>query len=191
MQNLKISEQFSLKPGDILLSRSGGFLSKSIRFFEKLRSGNSRYSHAALYIGNGQIIESLVEVAINDISKYDNQEIVIWRIKGFSDDDRLRVVKTALKEAGDNYGWSKIGLFALDSLATPLVNVFRKNKKPVNFFTKKLSIIPSHVCSQKVSLWWLKGAGFNWAENISSIDPDYIDDYMIKTNQENVFEYKK
>lgn len=186
----KVSE-LDLKPGDIILSRSGGFLSHAIRFFEKLRSGDARYSHALLAIGNGQVIESLVEVKINDLSKYDNQEIIVWRILGFSDEDRLRVARTALKEAGDNYGWGKIGLFALDSLSTPVVNLFRKNKRPVDFFTKKLSILPFQVCSQKVASWWLKGAGFNWGENINSIDPDYIDDYMLKTNQELIFEYKK
>jgi hypothetical protein len=43
-----------LKPGDIILNTTEGFVSETIRYFS-----NASYNHAAIYVGNGEVVEAV------------------------------------------------------------------------------------------------------------------------------------
>lgn len=182
----KISEA-DLKPGDLILTASNGFLSKAIRFFGKLQTGSARYSHAAMYIDQGLIIESLTRVRINKIEKYDNQKCIVWRLKDYSDDTRVRVSNRAILKAGNGYAWLKIPLFALDAISTKVANVFRKKDKPVTFFTSRLGVSSDDVCSIYWAETWKEETNHNFGINVKSVSPDYLDDYMEKNGHTLVF----
>lgn len=182
----KISE-VELKPGDLILTASNGFMSKIIRFFSKLQTGSARFSHAAMYVEQGLIIESLVKVRINKIEKYDGQKCIVWRLKGYDDKTRQLVVNSTLLRAGNEYGWFKIPLFALDAISTKIVNMFRKEDKQVTFFTSKFGFTKLDVCSILFADNWTKTANHNFGIKSKSITPDWLDDYMIKNNQELIF----
>ena len=113
-------------PGDIGLSASKNFISKAIRFFGKLQTGNADRSHAFSAIGDDQIIEALWRVRVNDMSKYQGQDIEIYRLP-LSDKERVSYRRGMLKIAGDSYGLTKIPLHALDSVCSAFV------RRPVFF----------------------------------------------------------
>ena len=188
---LKVSEA-DLKPGDLLLSRTSNWLSKAIRFFEALHSGDARFSHSAMYVGHGLIIESLVRVRINQITKYDGKEIVVWRLNGYDDAKREAVAHYTLLLAGDSYGWLKIPLFALDSVSTAVLKCFNKDTQ-VYFFTRTFGIKSFRVCSILWAHAWKKIADHIFLDkNGKEVcpkcqTPDFQDDYMIINNQTLVF----
>jgi hypothetical protein len=184
--------QADLKPGDLILSRTDKWLSKAIRFFSSLQSGHARFSHSAMYIGNGLLIEALVRVRINPITKYDDQEVVVWRLKDYDDSERLEVAQYAMLLAGDSYGWLKIPLFALDSVSTFVLKCFKKDKQ-VYFFTRTFGLKSFRVCSILWAYCWKEIAKhiFNSPEGKEIVpksqSPDFQDDYMIRNKQTLVF----
>lgn len=163
-----------LLPGDIILSRSKTWISKAIRFFSKLQSGNARVSHAALALGDGLVIESLTKIRINEFAKYKDQPIVIYRLRDHSDQEHESVRREALKVAGNTYGLLKLPLFILDSLSSAIC------RKPVYFFTQTFGITNFQVCSNFVAWIWQTHGNHIWPINWRSISPDYLDDWCVK-----------
>ena len=169
--------------GDVGLSASKTWRSKTIRFFGKLQTGKATRSHVFACIGDDQIIESLTEVRVDDLAKYDGQDIEIWR-PPLDDEDRIRFRRGILKMAGDGYGWFKIPLFAADSVATAITKPF--TGKYVFFFTKTFGISSFKVCSHlyvyalhHFTKYRLRGPEpaheiVNW----KTISPDYLADLI-------------
>jgi hypothetical protein len=135
------------KIADCGLSASKTWLSKAIRFAGKLQTGHADRSHCLSWLEHRQIIEALVRVRIADESKYYDQDIEVYRLP-LTETDRINFLKGIQSEAGDSYGWSKLPLHLLDSVASACINLLRKEKKPVFWFTAKLSITSYKDCSQ-------------------------------------------
>lgn len=139
-----------LRPGDILLTRSPGIIGALIRYGERVRySGwpaslawaarrtvgvarpDSRddpwwVNHAAVYVGDGQIIEALAAgLTISPAAKYDPSRLVVVPLAQLrpdvTDTDRARAVAYAHRQlaAHDRYGWLSIASIVLQ-LVTPL-----------------------------------------------------------------------
>ena len=166
--------------GDIGLSSSNTIISKLIRFFEHLQTGSANKSHAFACIGDDQIIEALVRVKINDIKKYDKQDVEIWRLP-LSDGDRLNFKKGILKVAGDSYGWGKIALAAMDSVASVTSRLFGR-KKPVFWFSRKFNLTSFKDCSQlivwglqKFTMYQLKDENHSLVPWVT-VSPDFLQD---------------
>lgn len=163
--------------GDIGLTASKSFLSKAIRFFGRLQTGSADRSHAFSCIGDDQLIEALVRVRIHDLNKYKDQDVEIYRLP-LVDEDRRNFRRGMLKIAGDSYGWGKIPLHAMDSLAS----VFAR--KPVFFFTAKFGVTAFKDCSQltvfglhhftKYRLLDGNHKEVRWV----SVSPDYLQDIL-------------
>ncbi len=121
--------------GDIIITRSNNWISKGIRFFEKLQTGKARVSHVAIALGPDQCIESLWRVKINDLKKYYDKDgdVFVYRIP-MTISQRDNLYKELLKSAGGAYGWTKLPLFALDGLSSAFLRLFGR-KRPVFFFT--------------------------------------------------------
>ena len=145
MKNTKIPE---LKPGDIILSRSGTWLSKAIRWVTALQSGSAEYTHAAAMLSKGLCIEALWEITVTDVQKYQSQAIQVWRLP-LSEKDRRSFERGMLQLAGGNYGLFKLPLFALDAFSTQIGKLFGA-KKPCYWFTKTFNLTNLPVCSQLV-----------------------------------------
>ena len=174
-------------PGDCLLSASKTWLSKAIRFFEKLQTGSADRSHVAICLDHEMIIEALGRVRISDLTKYEAQDIEIWRLP-LEESDREALDHELMKLAGDSYGWFKLPLFAMDSIATVIRRPF--TKKPCFWFTDKLGITSFKVCSHlyvyalhKFTSYRLrdfKGDEIDWR----CVSPDYLQDlFQIPHNQ--------
>jgi hypothetical protein len=181
-----------LLPGDIILTKDTGFVSKSIRLFGSLQTGDCRVNHAALALGKiygeEKIIESLMFLGnrINQLSKYDGKRLIVYRLKAAMG-QREEVAKHAVSYVGDSYGITKIPLFALDATATGVSRIFG-NKEPVYFFTDKIGRIKAwRVCSQFAVYLWQKHGGYSFPFDWRVASPDTLDDWCIKTNQEVVY----
>lgn len=172
MKNLPV-----LRAGDIGLSSDKTFLSKAIRFFEKLQTGEANRSHAWSMISPTRCIEALWRVTINPVEKYDELDCEVWRLP-LSDADRMNYSDGIMLSAGQDYGLSKIPLHALDSIAS----IF--NRKPVFFFTRSFGITSFKDCSQ-LTVWALHRftSYVLRDENHDPVDwrcisPDYLQDLL-------------
>lgn len=177
--------KFSLEQfitGDIGLSSNKTFLSNAIRFFENLHTGKAKYSHSFLLVGENLIVEALTRVKVNDTMKYDDQDVVVYRIP-LTNEERKNLRIEMLKKASDGYGWTKIPMFALDGMLTGVSKLFGR-KKPVFFFTKHARIFNIPVCSQLVVYGIHKFTTYRFKDiNNTEVDwrvvsPDYLEDLL-------------
>lgn len=182
--------------GDGILSASKTWLSKAIRLFGKLHTGSASRSHVAVCIGEGQIIEALSEIRINDIEKYEKEDIEIWRVP-LSEDEQDDFRSGIIKMAGDNYGWLKIPLHAMDSFVTFCTRPIRK--KPFFWFTQKFGISSFKVCSHlyvyalhTFTDYRLLGPG-PWHEEVDwrTVSPDYLQDLLALPHNKAQLIYKQ
>jgi len=134
--------------GDIILTRDNNFLSKMIRKFEGLQTGDAQYSHSAAAVSDYLCVEALWRTRINCISKYEKTALEVWRVP-ITPLERGDFERGMLQIAGQDYGIAMIPLFALDCVASTVVRLFGR-KKPVYFFTERFGLFNLPVCSQLV-----------------------------------------
>ncbi|GAB4262273.1 MAG: hypothetical protein Kow0065_12930 [Methylomicrobium sp.] len=93
-----------LKPADILLSTGSAAASVVIRM-----GTVSRYSHAALYIGDGQIVEAIgsgvTRQSLQDAMS-DDTLVSVYRRLRMSDEQGLQVIRYAKQQVGKKYDYS-------------------------------------------------------------------------------------
>ena len=135
-----------LVAGDIILSTSESWIAKSIRFFGKLQTGSAEFSHAAFALDGKHCIEALDRIRINPISRYYKQTVQIWRLP-LSPNERDNFHDGMIIRTAGNYGWTKIPLFAMDSVCSSIGRMFGRTK-PCVWFTKRAGIFNIQVCSQ-------------------------------------------
>lgn len=173
---------YDLKSGDIILSRSGTWLSKAILWVQQLQSGKAEYSHAAAALSRDLCIEALWEITIGSVKKYADQAIQVWRIPLTFQDRRLFEIGM-LQLAGGNYGLFKLPLFALDAFATQLGKLF-KAKTPCYWFTKTFNVTNLPVCSQLVVYGIHKFTSFKFLDECGilvdwkTVSPDRLQDLL-------------
>ncbi len=170
------------KSGDIGLSSCNTWLSKAIRGFTSMHTGEARFSHAYAYLGWDLVVEALAKVSVNRAEKYKNSTIAVYRLP-LSDEDRANFKYGMLRRTNKAYGWLKIPLFALDAISTKVTSWLGK-KKPVFFFTKYVGISNIPVCSQLV-VWGLHNLTsyrlkdmFGEEAEWKVMSPDYLDDLL-------------
>lgn len=151
-------------------------MSKGIRFFGKMQTGNARVSHAAMALGSDLLVEALWRVRIKEIKKYQGQKIVIYRIPNKTKAVREEVAKQAALVAGDSYPIWRIPLFAMDATASGVGRLLGR-KKPVYWFTSVAGLRSFRVCSQLIAYSWQKFGDFDFGEDWRHISPDYLDDF--------------
>ena len=100
----------------------------------------SRWNHAFIYIGNGQIVEANpTGVAISPVSKYPK---IAWnQHEELTDAQRAKIVKKATSFVGDSYGFGAIAIIALKILGLKIIPTLRKAVEDEN----------SVICSQLVA----------------------------------------
>lgn len=152
-------------PGDIILSSNKSWLSKTIRFFEKLQTGSAEYSHVAFVLDGVHVVEALTRVRINYIEEFLDRVIEIWRVP-LDETDQQSFKDSMMLLAGNEYGWFEIPLFALDGVCSAVSRLFGR-KDPVFFFTKRAGIFNIQVCSQ------LGVYGFNKFTKYRFLDADH------------------
>lgn len=99
-----------LVPGDILLSASPGIASAGIRLLT-----TSPVSHAALYVGNGEIAEALgggVRLRRIEAMLAEESVIAAFRHPSLDDDGALRVARFARDAVGKDYDYAGVMLHA-------------------------------------------------------------------------------
>jgi hypothetical protein len=172
-----------LLSGDVILTADQTWLSRAIRTFEKMQTGHANYSHAAVSIGDGLCIEALWRTRINDLKKYERQTYQAWRLP-LTDAERKNFAVGMMQLAGNNYGITKIPLFALDGMATQVTRIFGR-QKPVFWFTRKIGVFNIPVCSQLVAYGLEKFTSYRILDIDGNhvpwrtISPDYFQDLLV------------
>lgn len=158
-----------LKAGDIILTRSDTLLSRIIRWAGKKRTGAARVSHAAMALGDlvssPSCVESLWHVEVSPLSKYEGQEIIVWRLIDMTEEERERMAVRALTQCNMGYASGKIVLFLFDC-------IFR-----TYFFTRLFGVSNYKVCSNLIAWAREKENGKKFGIGWRSVQPDTIDDW--------------
>lgn len=90
-----------LQSGDIILTQTDGLIADGIEWF----SGGD-VSHSALYVGNGKVIEALIEgVRLKNISRYykDNYTITVRRIPNLTEEQANKMKEYAYSRINKKY----------------------------------------------------------------------------------------
>ena len=92
-----------LRKGDIFLNTTEGVVSEAIRSFS-----NSSYNHAAIYVGNGKVVEAMKDgvrlINLTDFLKDDRiVRSMVLRKGDLTETQRQDVVKFALAQVGKPY----------------------------------------------------------------------------------------
>ncbi|MBI1891512.1 MAG: YaeF family permuted papain-like enzyme [Burkholderiales bacterium] len=110
----RLVQAADLRPGDILLSAANGVTSAGIRLFTL-----SPVSHAALYVGEQQVVEAVgAGVRNRGIAEVLDEEevVVVFRHPAMTDDHAQRIRAFALQKVGKSYDHVGIVLQAPFSL---------------------------------------------------------------------------
>ena len=134
--------------GDIGLSTENSWLANTIKWFEKLWTKDGKYSHAWMYTGMGNVVEALVKISINPVTKYNGKSVSIYRVP-LTDDEQTALQLGMLRRVNGAYGWLKYPLFMLDAMSSAVTRFFGRDK-PVFFFTNTFGITNIPVCSELV-----------------------------------------
>ena len=110
----------------------------------------SRWNHAFIYIGHGQIVEANPKgVEISDVSKYDTVGEIAWnKHEKLTSAQRLKIITRAQDFVGSSYGFTQILIIAFRAIGLKILPTLRKvaeNKESV-------------ICSQLVA-WSYSVAG--------------------------------
>jgi hypothetical protein len=147
-KNLEYLEVSKLKPGDIIISTESAAESWAIR---KLTS--SAYSHAALYIGKGQIIDATAKrVKVRPLAELmrDASRVGVIRVKNLTDAQQKATLKSAAAKVGRPYNYVALGLNGIAKLfgyvTMPWVSVVADSYLK----GRLLAIGPGYFCSELV-----------------------------------------
>ena len=172
----------SLKTGDILLSAGLSGISQVIKVFT-----NSKFSHTALYIGGGNVIEAIDKgVVVNNIviAMSDDILVSVYRKNDLTPGEAAYVVENAKRYVGKPYDvagamgagvTSNAGVISslLVSPAAGLYGLYadaQNRKNPTSAF----------FCSELVA-WAYKRSGVILDSNASSATPEDIANYKSLT----------
>jgi len=105
--------------GDYFVVHTDGWAARMIQIGTR-----SKWNHAGIYIGNGQIIEALPQgVKIDNLSKYDGKPIIWAHEMSLTSQERVNLITFAKRFENDGYGvWSIIALgFKCLTFGLPLI----------------------------------------------------------------------
>lgn len=104
-----------LRPGDLILSSTPSWASQRIRNF----TGGGPVSHARVYIGDGNVIESAPFAGVRQLpitmALAEDNLAVAFRIPGLTLAQERRIVAEARSRLGSNYDWIGAATTALFS----------------------------------------------------------------------------
>lgn len=128
-----------LKPGDIILSTTDGFVSRVVRFMLRRKDDKAPYSHVAGYVGDNMIVEARYKVRLIPLRKFvkENTRFAVYRRRDLTNVERIRIALLAKGFIGRRYGYAKV------LLLQPLDQLFG-----TNWFTHTLSFSKRIYCSQ-------------------------------------------
>jgi|GEM_PF-1365659 len=174
---LTLLDRTALKPGDILVSTEDARISSAIR-----TSTFSAYSHAALYVGDGKIIDA-TKLGVRKRSLSDLTDpalrVGVIRVTGVSSIQNTQVLRTAQRLVGKSYNYFGLIFGGLVEL-TPIYRTYRAvTGEPLKVSGSTLG--PGYFCSELVIKAY-KSAGLSIAPD-SGDTPAGIINYAIQHPQ--------
>lgn len=154
-----------LKPADIILVESDGFVAWAIRVVSRRKGERpTRANHVAMVVGVPDLILDAQPPRVHvdplfDTYGAEGERIGIYRYKGLTDAQRLAVAKRALKYDSDTYGFLKIVLHWLGLARWCFIDGFP-------------------ICSYTVAVPFQEIVGLRFGLDANAAQPDDIDDFI-------------
>jgi hypothetical protein len=110
-----------LMPGDIVLTRSEGFVGRLIRAITRtVDEKHTKATRCGIMVDERNVVEALSKVVKRDLrtayGRGSGTQVAVFRWRGLSQDEIDTVVAKVEKYKGMKYGWSKIVAHALDRI---------------------------------------------------------------------------
>jgi len=127
-------------PGDYGVVHTNGFFGKLIRL-----GTLSRWNHAFVYIGNGQIVEANPSgVAISPVDKYPAYYVAWNQHEKLNEEQRMQIVAHAKSMVGVSYGFVDIANLAFRILGLKVI----ANTKIFKTASKRYGVICSELVAE-------------------------------------------
>jgi uncharacterized protein YycO len=171
-----------LKPGDIVLTSKRGFAPSSlpIRFISFARQGYQKriWTHAAFYIGNGEVVEAITKGIVKRKLKnvYPNEEfdLIGLRCKSLKDDSVTAVVEFCRKKVGFKYDKMALSYYVIINITPPIFHFLLRS----DWFTDLLNSENTYYCSELIADALLEEGGYCFDRAPSKIMPvDFFNEY--------------
>ena len=178
--NRQLAGEGVLLPGDIVLTRGRGRLSRAIRFFTR-RIGESRtkVNHVGIVSGYGPLREAMVVEALHTVRLHTlprrygdgRSDVAVYRAADLTRPETVAIAAVARSYVGRRYGYLKIVLHLCDWLlqgAYVFRRLGRMNRYPI--------------CSWLVAHCYAK-VGRNFGVKPGAASPDDIWDWVTDPNR--------
>jgi len=162
-----------LQAGDVFVSTTDAVISQAIKV-----ASWGQYSHAALYVGNGQVIDATAKgVTQRSLREFltEASRVGVLRVKRLNRESRERVVGNARKLVGREYSYRGLVGMALDRMAC-----FAKNTLDAVRCLRAVASVPkafmgrdSYFCSQLVDNV-LRNSGIKLFRNNGPTPIDFV-----------------
>ncbi len=162
-----------LQAGDVFVSTTDAVISQAIKV-----ASWGQYSHAALYVGNGQVIDATAKgVTQRSLREFltEASRVGVLRVKRLNRESRERLVGNARKLVGREYNYRGLAGMALDRMAC-----FVKNTLDAVRCLRSVASVPkafmgkdSYFCSQLVDNV-LRNSGIKLFRNNGATPIDFV-----------------
>lgn len=180
MENLTgIDESIRLEPGDLVLTRGTGIISRLIRWFsQSWGESKTMVNHVGVISQGGPIWYAVVAEArwsylvhrLFPAYADTNQAVAIYRARNVKPTTRSRIATRAASFEGTRYGWTKIVLHAADKLLNGA------------YFFRRLAFLPNRpICSYAAACAYAD-YGFSFGVKPYRAQPDDIWDYVVNSD---------
>jgi hypothetical protein len=176
-----------LKLGDVILvCKKGinpGSLAIKLANFFKNGYRERGWTHAAVYVGNGEIIEALqkegvVKRKFKDVYLNGNFNLLALRHRNASDEKLQKAVKFYLEEKDEKYDFIGLGYFLLFNLTPPQLHFILN----IGSLGDRLNQLDKYFCSELVSRGYQEAMVYCFEEASYKIMPsDFNNPYLFET----------
>ncbi len=164
-----------LKPGDIILTRGAGLISKGIRFFtRRIGEPRTKVNHVGLIVEAGPTNQAVVVEALSRVKRHTlakqygggKAQVAVYRPLNLSVEQLGTITQVAESHVGKKYGYVKIALHMADWVLLG-AHVFRR--------LGRMGKYP--ICSWLVADSY-KAAGLDFGVARNAASPDDIHDFV-------------
>lgn len=169
-----------LIPGDIVFTRSEGFVGWPIRVLTRVMGKKTKANHCGIMVDERNVVEALSKVVKRDLraayGRGDGTQVAVFRWRGLTQDQIDAAVAKAEKYRGMKYGWSKRVAHALDRICGGI------------YLFRLLTCMDRYpICSWVVAYsYYVIGKDFDMLPNTAG--PDDIWDYCAEKPSKEQFE---
>jgi hypothetical protein len=165
------------KPGDLVFTQNSGVISRIIRWLTRSRGESPTYaSHVEVVVNGHYVVRSfLVRARVESIKWGCAREV--WRHRGLSDGERVRVAAKAMDYVGRRYDYAKLLLHGLDAL------LGKVRGRDVFFFRTLGGFGRYVICSWVCAFAYSRALDYTFGIPPEFATPDDMHDWVVESDE--------